>query len=83
MDGIRRLIHEIHHRSLWQVPGVYLVGVPDGAEVDPARPAETEDAGASPAAPVPADADPELQPYAQDAPRRLASLAEETAGARP
>ncbi len=26
MDGLRRLIHEIHRRSLWQVLGIYVVG---------------------------------------------------------
>ncbi len=25
MSGLKRLIHEIHRRSLWQVVGIYLV----------------------------------------------------------
>ncbi len=33
MSGLKRLIHEVHRRSLWQVLGIYLVGAWIGYEV--------------------------------------------------
>ncbi len=33
MSGLKRLIHEVHRRSLWQVLGIYLVGACVGYEV--------------------------------------------------
>jgi TolB-like protein len=33
MSGLKRLIHEIHRRSLWQVLGIYLVGAWIGYEI--------------------------------------------------
>jgi hypothetical protein len=29
VSRLKRLIHEIHRRSLWQVLGIYLIGFPE------------------------------------------------------
>ncbi|MEE8521702.1 MAG: hypothetical protein V3S83_10110 [Gemmatimonadota bacterium] len=39
MAGLKRLIQEVHRRSLWQVLAIYLVGAAVGYQLISSRPA--------------------------------------------